>query len=145
MQTSSPFDPTEFNFVLLQNFRIPGGVSVYEFRSHPIVDGKKDFLRLNLYLTKDGPYVTIWNGLLETLFTEGEFKHGRMASVAIPDDFDFAGYNEELFKGYIDSREIAGHIFKALRIGEGHTRFAPSALTAGPDGELRCELIGEAA
>ena len=41
------FDPTQFDFVLLEDFRIPGDVSVYEFRNHPNVDGKADFLRLN--------------------------------------------------------------------------------------------------
>src|SRR3981081_4722159 len=107
MQLSPTFDPTEFNFLLLEDFRIPGDVSVYEFRSHPIVNGKADFLRLNLYLTKDGNYVTIWNGLLETLFTEAEFDSGRMASVTMPNEFDLTSYNQDLFRGYIDSRQAA--------------------------------------
>src|SRR5947209_9873416 len=94
------FDPTSFNFVLLEDFRIPGDVSVYEFRNHPNVDGKADFLRLNFYMTRDGNYVTIWKGLLELFGTEAEFETGRMASVELPDAFDFDSYNEPLFRGY---------------------------------------------
>jgi hypothetical protein len=144
METPSGFDPTEFNFTLLQDYRIPGGVSVYEYRSHMVVDGRKDFLRLNLYLTKDVNYVTIWSGLLDLLGTEAEFENGRMASVKRPDDFDLASYNEDLFRGYIDSSETATHIFRALRIGDGRLRSMPQALTAGPEHELRCDRIGDA-
>jgi hypothetical protein len=144
MQALSPYDPTDFNFILLRDFRIPGDVSVYELQSHRIVDGTKDFLRLNIYLTKDHDYVTIWNGLLDLLGTEAEFESGRMASAKLPDDFDFRSYNEDLFRGYIDSGEAARHIFKALRIGGDHTRSLPQALTTGPDRKLRCDRIGDA-
>jgi hypothetical protein len=143
MQLPQSFDPREFNFVLLQDFRIPGDVSVYEFHSHPIVNGKADFLRLNLYLTKDGNYVTIWSGLLETLFTEAEFDSGRMASVTLPHEFDFTSYNQDLFRGYIDSCEAAGHIFKALRISADCRHLVPQVLSSGPDGKLKCDLIGK--
>jgi hypothetical protein len=143
MQAESPFDPTEFNFILLRDCRIPGGVSVYELQNHPIVDGSEDFLRLNIYLAKDRNYVTIWKGLLDPLLTEAEFESGRLTSVKLPDDFDFRRYNEDLFRGYIDSAEIAKHILKALRIGGGHTRSPPQALTTGPDRKLRCDLMGD--
>ena len=76
MRFPAPFDAADFHFVLLRDFRLPGDVSVYEYSNHPAVDGNPDFLRLNLYLTRDGNYVTIWNGLLEILFTEAEFKNG---------------------------------------------------------------------
>jgi hypothetical protein len=74
-------------FHTLQDFRIPGEVSVYELQNHRIVDGRKDFLRLNFYLTKDHNCVTIWRGLLDLLLTEAEFESGRMASVKLPDHF----------------------------------------------------------
>jgi hypothetical protein len=144
MQALSPFDPTDFNFILLQDFRIPGDVSAYEFQSHRIVDGRKDFLRLNIYLTKDHNFVTIWRGLLDLLGTEAEFESGRMASVKLPDHFDFRSYSEDLFRGYIDSRETAEHIFKALRISGNHTCSLPQALTTGPDRKLRCDQLGDA-
>jgi hypothetical protein len=141
------FDPTEFGFVLLQDFHFPGAddVSVFEFNNHPVVNGTRDFLRLNIYLTKDEDYVTIWNGLLETIFTETEFQNGRMASVKVPEDFDFASYNESLFRGYIDSREAAEHILRALRIGKDYPQWAPQVLHAGVDQTLSCGLLGEPA
>jgi len=141
MQGPSAFDPTEFNFIRLQDFHIPPDVSVYELHNHPMVDGKSDFLRLNLYLTKDNDYVTIWNGLLDPIGTEAEFESGRMTSVECPEDFDFRDYNEDLFRGYIDSHETARHIFKALRIGDGRMYTLPQVLTAGTDRKLACELV----
>src|SRR5215471_4552453 len=114
------FDPTQFGFVRLRDFQIADSVKIYEYKNHAAVDGTKDFLRLNLYLTMDGTYVTIWNGLLEPLFAEAEFANGRLASVAKPAEMDFMhAYNEDLFRGDIDSAETAKHIFKALHVGKG--------------------------
>jgi hypothetical protein len=137
------FDPTRFNFVQLEDFRFPGDVVVYEYKNHPCVDGKEDFLRLNLYLTMDGTYVTIWNGLLEAIFTEAECENGRLASVAKPEDFDFRDYNEDLFRGHIDSDEAAGCIFKALRVGESRQYLRPQILSGGADNGLRCDVLQE--
>ena len=139
------FDPTRFQFVQLEDFRIPGDVPVYEYKNHPAVDGKRDFLRLNLYLTMDNSYVTIWHGLLEPIFTEAECENGRLASIVKPEDFDFSTYNEDLFRGYIDSDEAAGYIFKALRLGESERYLVPQMLSRGADNELRCDLLPDAA
>jgi hypothetical protein len=48
----APFDPTQFSFVLLRDFQVADQVPVYEFNNHPLFEGSKDFLRLDLYLTK---------------------------------------------------------------------------------------------
>ena len=131
------FDPTTFNFLPLRNFQFPGGVSVFEYKNHAAVEGESDFLRLNLYLSKDGDYVTVWFGLLEPLFTES-----KMESATVPDDFDFRdAYNEELFKGHIISNETARHILHALRIGTSHTYAAPHILTIDSKETLRCEVM----
>jgi hypothetical protein len=143
MPSSRAFDATDFGFALLRTFQFPGGIHVYEYNGHPVVDGKPDFLRLNLYLSRDGNYVTIWNGLLDDVFTEAEFDHGRMASVKLPEGFDFATYDESLFRGYIDSREAAEHIFRALRIGEEFGERTPQVLHGGGDSTLHCDSIGE--
>ena len=138
------FDPTQFGFVELQDFRIADAVPVFEYKNHPAVDGTKDFLRLNLYLTRDGIYVTIWHGLLEPLFAETEFAEGRLASVARPANMDFIdSYNEDLFRGDIDSAETAEHIFKALRVGPGGRYTLPSMLIGGRDNTLTCHLMEE--
>ena len=128
-------DPLSFNFVRLHNFEFPGGASVFEYKNHTAVNGEPDFLRLNLYLSKDHDYVTIWFGLLEPVFAES-----RLKAVA-PPHFDFYdAYVEGLFKGYIDSHEIATHVFHALRIGFPD-RYATPQILNGSDGELRCEVL----
>jgi len=136
------FDPTQFGFVQLRDFRIAGSVAVYEYKNHPAVDGTKEFLRLNLYLTLDGSYVTVWHGLLEPLFAEAEFAEGRLASVRAPANMDFMhSYNEDLFRGYIDSAKTAEHIFKALRVGEDGRYTVPAILVGGTDNMLTCRLM----
>jgi len=138
------FDPARFQFVQLEDFRIPGDVLVYEYKNHPAVDGRRNFLRLNLYLTMDNSYVTIWHGLLEPIFTEAECENGRLASVTMPEDFEFSTYNEDLFRGYIDSDEAAGYIFRALRVGESQLYLVPQMLSRGADNTLRCDLMPDA-
>ena len=137
------FDPTRFNFVQLKNFRFPGDVHVYEYKNHPAVDGRKDFLRMNLYMTVDKNYVTVWHGLLEPIAAEAECENGRLASVAKPADFDFSTYTEDLFRGYIDSDEAARYIFEALRVGESGRYLVPQMLSRGADNGLRCDLLQE--
>ena len=136
------FDPIQFDFVELRDYQIPGGVHVFEYNNHAAVQGNKDFLRFNLYLTMDGTYVTIWWGLLEPMFTEAEFTDGRLASVEKPAGFNFHdSYNEDLFRGHIDSEEAARHIFNALRIGQSHQYTLPQILSAGADNTLSCNVM----
>jgi len=127
------FDPTAWNFVRLGDFTFPGCVAVYEYGNHATVDGRPNFLRINAYLSQDGEFVTIWRGLLEPLFTRS-----RLGFVQVPDDFDFrSSYQEDLFRGYIESHEAAQHILKALRLDTAR----PSILSTDAGGKLRCDLI----
>ena len=136
------FDPTHFNFVLLRDFQIAGTVPVYEYKNHPVVDGKRSFLRLNLYLTMDRTYVTIWHGLLEQIFTEAELTEGSLATVERPSDLDFLrSYDESLFRGYIDSVDNAEQIFESLRIGMSGHYSLPQVLSKGSDNKLKCDLV----
>ena len=101
------------------------------------MNGEPDFVRLNLYLSKDGEYVTVWFGLLEPIFAES-----RLESLDKPADFDFReAYVEELFKGHIDSEETAAHILKALRVGTSHAYSTPQILSGGSKNELRCDVL----
>ena len=137
----SSFDPTEFGFVLLRDFQFPGGVSVYERGNHPAIDGRPDFLRLNLYLSKDGGYVTIWHGLLDVIATEAVFQTGALAHIKMPSGSDFLlSYDEMLFRGHIDSVETATHILKALRVDQHHRH--PQVLSADADNKLKCDVMG---
>ncbi len=107
---------------------------VYEYNNHPIVDGAPDFLRLNVYLSKDGDFITIWFGLIDPVFAEA-----KLEGVEKPADFSFHDqYNEPLFRGYIDSHEAAGYILKALRVGGRYA--VPQVLGGGEDNKLRCDL-----
>jgi len=122
------FDPIRHGFVLLQDYRPPGAVRFYEYRNDSRVDGQPNYRRLNLYLSKDGDFVTIWFGLLEKVFVESLFHdHG-----VEPVDYD-----EPLFRGHIESVEQARHILKALR-PEG---VLPQILTVDPNKGICCELI----
>ena len=129
----SPFDPTASGFIRLRSFEFPGSVAVYEYANDAVVDGNPDFLRINAYLSKDEDFVTIWRGLLEPLFAES-----RLGFVDLPADFDFhRNYREELFRGYIESQEAAGHVIKALRLDSVPLQ----ALSSKSDGKLRCDMI----
>jgi hypothetical protein len=136
-----PFDPVRFGFILLPDFQIPGGVLVYERANHPAVNGRPDFLRLNIFLSKDANYVTIWNGLLEPIITEAKLRDD--LEVELPPDFDFHdSYDETLFRGYIETAETAAHILKALRVEPLGARFAlPQVLSGGTDNKLCCDMI----
>jgi hypothetical protein len=127
------FDPTAVGFVRLRDFEFPGGVTVYEYANHALVDGKADFLRINVFLSKDADFVTIWRGLLESQFAEPN-----LGFVQLPDGFDFhEAYTEELFKGWIDTAQVAGHVVQALRLGNT----LPQVLRTGTDGKLRCDAL----
>ena len=113
-------------------FQIPGGVDVYELRNHALVDGMVDVLRLNTYLSRDGSFITIWNGLIEPMLAEGQFD--------IPDLPSFQDmYRETLFRGHIEWNEEALVILKALRIDSGR-QSVPQQLAGAPN-DLRCEML----
>ena len=131
------FDPERHGFVSLCDFRIAGGVSVFEYRSHTAVDGSHDFLRINSYLSRDGDFVCIWNGLLDVAIAES------LLDEALPPEFDLNGtYTVDLFRGYIDTDETAAVILKSLRV-DGAEYSPPQVLVASLSG-LRCEVLAAA-
>jgi hypothetical protein len=128
------FDPIEAGFVLLPDWKMAETLRFYEYRNHAVVDGKTDVLRLNVYLTQDSNFVTIWFGLIEPFMAEGLFE--------LPiDDLDFQSmYCEPLFRGYIESQDEAAVILKAIRLRQYGT---PQVLRGAPN-DLRCELLDAA-
>ncbi len=103
----SPFDPTAHGFVFLPGHRPPGGVRYYEFRNHVVVDGSVDYHRLNLYLTQDGEFITIWWGSLDPIPIERLLCETGVAP---------ASYDEPLFHGHVESDDQASHILRAFRL-----------------------------
>lgn len=130
------FDPMNWNFKKLENFEFPGGISVYEYKNHPSVDGVPNFMRMNIYLTKSSDFFTIWLGLAEPLFTESRTK-----SFHLPKNFDFSEFNEQWFRGYIATNEEAGHIFRSLRISTGQGTPLPQILSADTDNKPRWDTV----
>jgi hypothetical protein len=92
------------------------------------VDGRHDYRRLNLYLSKDGDFVTIWFGLLEKVLVEPLFHDHGMEPV---------DYDEPLFRGHIESTEQARHILRALRPEDA----LPQILTVDPTKGIVCEPV----
>ena len=132
------FDPTHHDFVRLRDFQFPGGVSVFEFRNHSAADGAHDFLRVNVYLSKDGDFVCIWHGLLEPAIAES-----LLMEAALPPDFDLSGtYNVDLFRGYLDADDAASVVLKSLRIDS--KEYAAQRLRVDARNGLTCEAVAGA-
>jgi hypothetical protein len=127
----SRFDPIAAGFILLPDFKIAPSLAFYEFGNHRLVDGKADVLRLNVYLTKDNSFVTIWFGLIEPFSAEGRFEPPIT-------ELDFPSmYNEPLFRGYIDSQEEALVVLKTLRL----KRYGLPQVLLGAPNDIRCERL----
>lgn len=125
------FDPEKHGF-LKTGFKIAPEVDLYEF----IVDGidysTVDVYRLAYYLTKDGDYVTIWNGLVDA----------SMAEIALGfDDHKIINfkvqYEDHLFRGYIENDEVGAVILKAVQVG----RISPQALKVDEKHGLVCYIL----
>ena len=123
---TSTFNPLDFGFDKLDLQH--GSLRFYEYRSGDFCDGKLNRHRINLYLTQDGDFVTIWHGLFDAAFVDQAF-HDLMKQIG-QDDFDFAGsYNTGLFRGDITTEDEAKTILKAIR----YDRFSPSILRIDAD------------
>ena len=125
------FDPTAYGFVLMADHRPAGAeVDFYEHRSHPSVDGKYNFYRLNVYLSQDGEFVNAWFGLLEPWAIE----------ILLSDnDVELTSYQEPLFREYIASEEQARHIVDAIRINS----YLPQILVKGSENGIHCRSLDE--
>jgi hypothetical protein len=122
------FDPTAAGFMLLPDFTMADTLSFFEYRCHAVVDGKADVMRLNVYLTQDGDFVTIWFGLIEPFMAEGLFEPPIT-------DLDFQSmYQQPLFRGYIANQSEASVILNSLRL---NTYGAPQVLLGAPH-DIRC-------
>jgi len=66
------FDPTAFGFIAL-DYKMPS-VQFFELRIDAAHPTAPNFNRLNYYLTQDGPFVTIYFGLLESWVTSARLQ-----------------------------------------------------------------------
>lgn len=124
----SRFDPTLHGFVRLKSYQ-PPGFAVFEYNNHPrVAAGEHDFHRLNIYLSQDGDYVTVWNGLLDDGLVDALFAELNLPPVE---------YTETLFRGYIDSDEQARIILRALRVDKA----LPQVLRRDPQYGIVCDQL----
>ena len=124
----SGFDPTRHGFVRLKSYQ-PPGFAVFEYDNHPReTTGEHDFHRLNIYLSQDGDYVTVWNGLLDDGLV-----HALFDELGLP----LVDYTETLFRGYIDSDDQARIILRALRCDKA----LPQVIRRDPEHGIVCDRV----
>ena len=131
---TSTFQPEDFNFAKLdlQN----GSLCFYEYKSGSFCNGKVDPHRLNVYLTQDREFVTVWDGFFDPSFIGQEFLD--LIARSGFSDFDFGEqYNTPLFRGFIETKEQAEIVLNALRID----KFRPSVLKIDEENHINCESL----
>jgi hypothetical protein len=132
LECSMTVDPTDHGFVHLTDFKLGNQIDTYECRNHAAVDGHVDLLRLNIYLSRDGAFVTIWNGLVEPWLAEPQFE--------LSADLDLGQlYSATLFRGHIDTDADMAVILRCLRVTEKSTGL-PNVLRGAPH-DIRCEPL----
>lgn len=128
------FDPTQHGFKKLDH-EFEGGLALYELILDGIDQSAHDQMRINVYLTQDGEYVTIWSGLIDSYMIELNLR------AYVPDDFSFKEqYDRDLFRGYIEDDEAGAIILKALRV----EKQSPNVLTISDEGKLECHALRSA-
>jgi hypothetical protein len=128
--TKIGFNPCNYGFKRLDISH--QGLTFFERDLHIEPIAKPDLLRLNVYLTQDGSFVTIWSGLFDPALSDG------ILPINGSEDIDFGEmYNENLFRGYIETEEEARVIFKALRL----EKYRPNVLEADRAGRLVCSAL----
>jgi len=129
----SDFKPEKHNFILLKHEN-PWGLDFYELNNSAKLDGELNFLRMNVYLSKDGEFVTIWNGLFDVTFAEM-----KLEDLKKPKDINLTEqYRQDLFRGYITSSEEAHVILNALHFD---MTSLPQILTSDENNNLICKPI----
>lgn len=106
-----PFTPQELGYFLRPEKIYPGDIKVYEL-DHIDIDKSilKDWKRINVYLSQDGDYITIWTGPIDLI----------AASFVYEKEYGFELSTEQhveyYFRGYIRTREEGRIIWNALHL-----------------------------
>ena len=116
--------PKTHHFVQLNEK--PFGVTHYEYKG----DGKLDWLRLSVFMSRDNDFTNIWFGLLDPMVAESKLNWND-PSVNFHEQ-----YYDMLFKGYLSGDAETKTVLKALRIGS----FSKQRLYMGSQG-LTCQLV----
>ncbi|MCP4124320.1 MAG: hypothetical protein GY751_21450 [Bacteroidetes bacterium] len=129
-----PFHPEDFRFKKLDLQH--GNLCFYEFTSGDFCDGKLNPHRINVYLSKDNDFVTVWHGLFDPVFIDQRF-HDLVKQAGL-DDFDFyTQYHTSLLRAHIQNSDEAGVILNSLR----YERYIPNMLTIDEENRIACISI----
>jgi len=129
-----PFNPESRGFTKMTH-QGPGGLLWFE-RLVPGVDlSGSDPLRLNVFLTRDGDFTTIWFGFIDPFIAEFE--------VGVSDDpeVNFSQlYESVLFRGDISEDAFGAQVLKAIRTWQ----YPPNRIHKIEKGKWECRLLSEA-
>ena len=117
------FNPEDFGFFLRKEKLYPPEVRFFE-KDHESIDKakEKDWKRLNLFLSIDGSFVTIWYGAIDPILAESEYS--KEFNNLPWKDYD---PDEQLFRGYITNKQEAEIILNAIR----YMKYKPQYLGRG--------------
>lgn len=132
--TDQPFDPERHGFRKL-GLTGPGEVLWFERRVPGLDLTRHDPLRLNVYLTRDRDYTTIWFGLIDPGIAEMQLGFFDDPVIRFSEV-----YQEILFRGLIDEGSFGAQILAAVRV----ERYLPSARRVNGDKQLECYLLDPA-
>lgn len=129
--TSGTFDPCNHGFRKL-SLAGPGGLQWFERHvDETDLDGW-DPLRLNVYLTRDGGFTTIWYGLLAPSFAESKL------GITVDLSLDLSEmYEQILFRGDIEEDAFGALLLQAIRID----RNVACELSMSDEFGLECHAI----
>ncbi len=121
------FDPLDYDFVLLPKLQ-QQTLDFYELKSHSGAEGMHDFSRVNVYLCKDGNWVHIWYGAVDSIGMDIFFEKNGV---------DFEHHEERLFRGYIITKDEANVILPAL----DYRKLPPVKYYIDDKGKLKSENL----
>lgn len=128
------FDPLDFGFVKLSLQH--GSLCFYEYRSGDFCDGKMNSHRINVYLTQDGDFVTVWHGIFDPAFIDQ--KYFDLLERFGLGDFDFSeNYDTPLLRAYIEDKDQAEVILASLRF----ERLPPSIIHIDEERGIVCDRL----
>lgn len=129
--TTRRFEPERHGFRKMRRAG-PADLKWYERHFDGFDDGGNESLRVNVYLTRDGSFTTIWYGVLDPFLTEltlGIKDHPALNLSEI--------YEEVLFRGDIEEDVFGEKLLKAIRL---HGRF-PCVLSMSDEFGLECHRM----
>lgn len=129
--THQAFQPEDFGFKKLSLSN--KSLHFFERDTGQFPIGKVNPRRLNIYLSQDGEYVTIWEGLFDPILLDAEILG------TVPEELHdiFSSYNTQIYRGYISDAQTAQTILSSLR----YEQYSASELHINAEHGLSCDLI----